>query len=99
MMCKYLQEIEEYFVRKEREMNIATRVLVRRFIDYIWRFWINTVGVVAFSVFGKIHRTNNLNESINFSISQTVNGIHVPIWKFLCKFGSTNLVGLAYICF
>jgi len=91
-MCIYLQEIEEYFVREEREMNLATRVLVRRFIDYIWRFWINTVGVVAFSVFGKIHRTNNLNESINFSISQTVNGIHVPIWKFLCKYGLTNLV-------
>lgn len=97
-MCTYLQEIEEYFVREEEQMVLATRVLVRRFLDYIWRFWINTVGVVAFSVFGKIHRTNNLNESINFSISQTVNGIHVPIWKFLCKL-FFNFLAFGIICF
>lgn len=66
-------------------MTRETQILVRRFLNYIWTFWINTVGVVAFSVFGKVHRTNNLCESTNFWLNQSVNGIHIPIWPLLGK--------------
>ena len=68
-------------------MDAPSRVLLRRLFNYIWSFWINTVGVVAFSVFGKVHGSNNLSESTIYWLTQLMNGHHVTIWKFLGNFG------------
>ena len=60
-------------------------------INYYQRFWIDTVGPEAFSVFGLEERTNNGSEAINRSLNRLL-GVHPAFWTWISKLVSVHRV-------
>ena len=68
---------------KSQKLNVTEKAPLHRFVKYVEKFWLTTVGPNRISVHNSPHRTNNICESYHAKIKRSFNATHPNIWNFL----------------
>jgi len=63
--------------------NLILSKKMNNYKQYIDSYWIDTVGVESFSVFGASHKTNNNAESLNSRLGKIFKIKHPGFWTFM----------------
>lgn len=79
------EDIEPTFRDIVGTLSRRVRNLLRQFISYFQRQWIQAVSPKGFCIFGLQRRTNNAIESYHSRINHRM-GRHPSPWDFVCKF-------------
>ena len=79
------EDIEQAFNEILTAASQRVQNVLRRFISYYRRQWINIVTPKGFSIFGLVRRTNNAIESYHARLNHRM-GRHPTPWSFTCNF-------------
>ncbi|KZR98808.1 Uncharacterized protein APZ42_005604 [Daphnia magna] len=78
-----LRNIKAYYTDRIRRETRAIQEGIKKFNTYFLSYLIGEVSPEVFSVFGLIHRTNNLVESWHSGLNKRMRGSHLNVWDFL----------------